>query len=401
MSKFNQHFKMNEQDAIDYIKERLDYFPEDAVLEAVEVGDGNINYVFIVRDKASGQSIVLKHADVLLRSSGRALDVDRNRIEAEVLKRQYQYTPALVPKVYMYDPTMCVVVMEDVSAYKNLRSELLARKTFPTLAEDVTTFMVHTLLPTTDLVLDSGEKKDLQARYINKDLCKISEDLVFTEPYIDYKGRNIVLDENRTFVEREVYGDEALVREAGILKNQFMNNAQALLHGDLHSGSIFANQLGIKILDPEFAFYGPIGYDLGNVIGNLIFAWAHIGCVHGDEAFTQYLEQTIAEIITGFVAKYNALYDEIVTDVMAKTPAYKQWYLENILRDGAGCAGTEIIRRVVGDAKVADVTSIEDIQVRLTVERILIAIGKSLVKERATYLSQDSYVNLFIHHKVW
>lgn len=48
-----------------------------------------------------------------------------------------------------------------------------------------------------------------------------------------------------------------------------MNNAQALIHGDLHSGSIFINEKGIKVIDPEFAFYGPMGYDIGNVIGNL------------------------------------------------------------------------------------------------------------------------------------
>lgn len=36
-----------------------------------------------------------------------------------------------------------------------------------------------------------------------------------------------------------------------------MNCAQALLHGDLHSGSVFANDSGIKVIDPEFAFTGP------------------------------------------------------------------------------------------------------------------------------------------------
>ena len=34
-------------------------------------------------------------------------------------------------------------------------------------------------------------------------------------------------------------------------------------------------QEGTKVIDPEFAFYGPMGYDIGNVIGNLFFAWAN------------------------------------------------------------------------------------------------------------------------------
>ena len=72
-----------------------------------------------------------------------------------------------------------------------------------------------------------------------------------------------------------LYEDEALHAEVAALRNGFMNNAQALIHGDLHSGSIFANEQGIKVIDPEFAFYGPMGYDIGNVIGNLFFAWAN------------------------------------------------------------------------------------------------------------------------------
>ncbi len=27
----------------------------------------------------------------------------------------------------------------------------------------------------------------------------------------------------------------------------------------------------MKVIDPEFSFYGPMGYDIGNVIGNLFF----------------------------------------------------------------------------------------------------------------------------------
>lgn len=401
MTKFDKHFRMTEEDAIDYIVEKMDYFDKGADLVATEVGDGNINYVFIIKDKNSDKSIVLKHADVLLRSSGRELDVDRNRIEAEVLKLQFSYVPDLVPEVYMYDPTMCVVVMEDVSAYKNLRKELMARKTFPKLADDITTFMVNTLLPTTDLVMDSGKKKDLQSSYINKDLCLISEDLVFTEPYIDYKGRNIVIPENMDYVKEHVYGDVDLVREAGILKNAFMNNAQALLHGDLHSGSIFVNQEGTKVLDPEFAFYGPIGYDLGNVIGNLIFSWAHSGVIYEDKDFNLWTEETITNIVTLFEEKFKALYDQIVTDVMAKTPAYKTWYLESVLADAAGCAGTEIIRRVVGDSKVAEVSDIENTENRVTVERLLIGMGKTLIKERSKFINKEAYTNLLKDSRQW
>lgn len=398
LSKFDKHFKMGTNDVINYTKEQLDFFNENANLKAEEIGDGNINYVFKIWDEDTKESIVIKHADILLRTSGRPLDVDRSRIEAEVLELQGKLAPGLVPKVYKYDPVMCALSMEDISSHENLREELLKGKTFPELADHISTFMVNTLLPTTDLVMDSGEKKDRVGKFINKDLCKISEDLVFTEPYIDYKGRNIVLDENMEFVKKELYEDKKLILEAGKLKNNFMNNAQALIHGDLHSGSIFVTKDSTKVIDPEFAFYGPIGYDLGNVIGNLFFPWANAYVTRGEEEikeFTDWLGKTIENIVELFKDKFVKLYKEIVTDVMAKEEYFMEWYLDSILSDAAGSAGLEIIRRVVGDSKVIDITNIEDIDKRIEAERLLILSGKEFIINRNKIKTGEKYIDIF------
>ncbi|AVP54365.1 methylthioribose kinase [Clostridium tetani] len=398
MSRFDSHFRMETEDAILYAKEKLGIFDEHAKLQAEEIGDGNINYVFKVWDVNTKKSVIIKHADIFLRSSGRELDVDRNRIEAEVLMLQGILAPGLVPKVYKYDSVMCNLSMEDISDHRNLRKELLKRNTFPSFAEHITTFIVDTLLPTTDLVMDSGEKKDNVKKYINKDLCKISEDLVFTEPFIDYKGRNTVLEENIEFVKRQLYEDKELILEAGKLKNNFMNNSQALIHGDLHSGSIFVNEESTKILDPEFAFYGPIGYDLGNVIGNLFFAWANAYVTEDGkevEEFTIWIEKTIENILELFKEKFIKKYKEIVTDVMAKEEYYMNWYLHSILSDTAGQVGLEIIRRVVGDSKVLDITSITDINKRVKAERILILSAKTFIKNRHKIKTGKRYVEIF------
>jgi len=45
------------------------------------------------------------------------------------------------------------------------------------------------------------------------------------------------------------------------------------LHGDLHTGSIMVTQDSTKCIDPEFGFYGPMGFDLGAFLGNLILAY--------------------------------------------------------------------------------------------------------------------------------
>ncbi|MGL6106312.1 class II aldolase/adducin family protein, partial [Romboutsia sp.] len=185
-----QHFLLDTNTAKAYAKEVLDYFAKDTHLECSEIGDGNINYVFKVWDKNTGTSLVIKQADIYLRSSGRPLDLYRNKIEAEILKLQGKLAKEYVPKVYNYDQYMYAISMEDISEYKNLRKELLIGKTFTNLAHDITNFLANTLLPTTDLVMNRAEKKTYVKLFTNIELCDITEDLVFTEPYYDYKGRN-------------------------------------------------------------------------------------------------------------------------------------------------------------------------------------------------------------------
>ncbi|MDR7869461.1 MAG: S-methyl-5-thioribose kinase [Tissierellaceae bacterium] len=398
MANFSSHFKMEEKDIIIYAKENLNIFDKDAFLKAKEIGDGNINYVFKVWDEISGKSVVIKHADVALRNTpGRLLDTDRNRIEAEILVLHSKLAPGHVPEVYNYDPIMCALSMEDISDHGNLRHELLSRKKFPRFADDISTFMVNTLLLTTDLVMDSGEKKNKVRNYINIDLCDISEKLVFSEPYTDYLGRNVILDENKVFVEKIIYDDKKLVLEAGKLKNAFMNNAQSLVHGDLHSGSIFVKEDSTMVIDPEFAFYGPMGYDLGNVIGNLFFSWAnaYVTMEDGEEKdnFLAYIEKTIVDIIDLFKEKFIKLYEEAVTDIMAKQEGYMEWYLSNVLSDACGVAGLEILRRTVGDSKVVDITCVENIEDRIIMERILILLGKNFILNRDKFTGGWEYIN--------
>lgn len=385
MNKYQEHFCMSVDDAITYTKD-FGIFPESAKLRGEEIGDGNINYIFRVIEDETGKSVVLKQADKFLRSSGRPLDLDRNRIEAEILKLEGECAPEFVPKVYRYDDIMCVIVMEDISAYKNLRKELIAGKVFPKFADEISSFLVDTLLPTTDLVLDRAEKKDRVRAFVNKELCDISECLVFTEPYVNDRDRNIVIPENMEYVKKHLYDDIELRAEAAKLKNNFMNNAQALIHGDLHSGSIFINEDGMKVIDPEFSFYGPMGYDIGNVIGNLFFSLVNrkhlMEAGEKKELFMGWLSQTIRDIFDMFVVKFHKKYKEIVKDPMYTNEEFEDWYFGQVLADSVGSAGLEIIRRVVGDSKVMEVTSIEDTEKRVAVERELIEIGIRFIKNR-------------------
>ncbi|MCI8270743.1 MAG: S-methyl-5-thioribose kinase [Erysipelotrichaceae bacterium] len=382
---YTDHFLLDEKTIIDFVKDNLDYFDRDASLHAKEIGDGNINYVFRVWDEKTGRSLVIKQADKKLKSSGRPLGVYRNKIEAEILKLQNSFAPGKVPHIYHYNESMCALTMEDISDFKNLRTALLEGNIYEDLSREITDFMVQVLLSTTDLLMDRHMKKEFVKKFINVELCDISEDLVFTEPYFNYKDRNVITAGNEDFVNAVLYGDEGLKKEVGVLRNTFMNASQALIHGDLHSGSIFINETGIKVIDPEFAFYGPIGYDVGNVIGNLFFSLANKLVTAPDHTeFISWIERTISEIFDCF--KEKAVH-KLTTEI--EFPLYNDGfingYVAGIMSDTVGMAGTEIIRRVVGDTKVKDLILIKEGKEKIKIERALILTAVSFIKNRKTY----------------
>lgn len=373
--KYQEHFLLDCDEVISYVKEK-NLFLENANLTVKEIGDGNINYIFKVENKIDGKSIVLKQADKLLRSSGRPLDLTRSKIEANILRIENNLAPHYVPEIYFYDEIMCVLAMEDISEYKNLRTELIAGKIFPNFADNISEFLSRTLLLTTDLFMNKFEKKKNVKEFINPELCDISECLVFTEPYDNNKNRNIITTGNEEFVENMLYKNEDLHFAILKLRKKFMNYSQSLIHGDLHSGSIFINEKGIKIIDPEFSFYGPMAYDIGNVIGNLYFPLYRAKFFMEDskkkEEFINWLEKCILDIPILFSEKCKLLWEKYSNDKLLKNKKFRDYYIENIIKDSLAYAGTEIIRRTVGDAKVLELTSLETSEKKLELERRLI-----------------------------
>lgn len=394
---YETHFLLNIDTAKQYVLDKTDFFetqvPED--LKSVELSDGNINYVYRISD--ANKSVIVKQSDNKIRSSGRALDMGRSQIEYNILTIERELAGNVIPEVYSYDKTMSVIVMEDISAYKNLRTQLSNGMIFPNFAEEISSFLADSLLPTTDLVLDRHLKKKRVKQFVNIDLCDITEDLVLTEPYYNYKGRNVFSKTLKPFVEQNLYTNDELKANVGELRNSFMNNAQALLHGDLHTGSIFVNEQGIRVIDPEFAFYGPMGYDIGNVIGNLIFPYVvrlEKNTKNGVAAdpFLAWMGSVIAEVFNLTFKKMEEKYEQLVEFPLYKTRKFENSYLQSVVSDSLGFAGTELIRRTVGDSKVPEITTIADSTTKDTVSKILVKTGMNLILNRKDYKTGNQII---------
>ena len=393
MSRFDSYFQMTVDDVIEYALEKVKEieWDKESMHAKVPAEHGNLNYVYRVWDD-KGHSVFIKQAGTEARiSKDMKPSRDRNRLESEIMLLEEKYAPGMVPHIYFYDTVMCACGMEDCSDYDVMRNAMLRHDMFLSFAEDISTFMVDTLLMTSDIVMDHMKKKELVKQFISPDLCDITEKLVLMEPYNDLNHRNNVFAPNIDFVKKELYEDEKLHLEVAKLKFKFMTNAQALMQGDLHTGSIFIKKDSTKVFDSEFGTYAPMGYDIGNIIANLIFAYDN-GLAYGKEEFCNWVLESIKNIVDLFIEKFSQKFDKEVTEPMAKVKGFKEWYLLDILRDSAGYAGTELHRRTVGMANVADVTSIQNEKNRLIAERINIFAGKDFILNQEKFLKGDDFV---------
>ena len=66
--------------------------------------------------------------------------------------------------------------------------------------------------------------------------------------------------------------DERLKRKIKELGEVYLASGAVLLHGDYYPGSWLKVSSGFKVIDPEFAFFGPAEYDLGVMLAHLRLA---------------------------------------------------------------------------------------------------------------------------------
>lgn len=355
-----------------------------STLEVHEVGDGNLNLVFVCRD-ANGAGICLKQALPWVRLVGEAWPLTPTRVLAEARGLQVgnDLAPGSMPQMYGLDADQYVVAMENLVGWKMLRSELNAGVSYAGIENRIGDYVGRLAAGTSLFGTEQGEIKSLVADAVNPELCRITEDLVFTEPYFDVENNSF--NEVLTADIEDLRADRALRREVSALKWDFMTRAEMLLHGDLHTGSVMvrhgADGAECRVIDPEFCFYGPVGFDLGAFIGNVMIARVRAAVLDRPSDYQQWLAECGVNFWDSFESTIRSLWPERLDDTWPDE--FIDWWLQRAQRDAIGYAGAKAIRRIVGLAKVTDIEELpHDEHVRAV--RMVLEIARRWIIERGS-----------------
>jgi len=334
-------------------------------VEAAEIGDGNLNLVFRVQSASS--SVIVKQALPYLRVAGEGwpLTLDRTCLEADAMRLHAQHAPGLAPQVLHVDETAAAVVLEDLHQHVVWRTAMRGGEDVAGVANALGRYCARTMIGTSSLVMPALERRQLALRFENPELSAISEDLVFTAPYIEASSNRY--DEAAADLAAELRADARMRALAAQLRWEFRARQEALIHGDLHTGSVMVRDADLRVIDVEFATWGPMGYDTGNVIAHL--GLARIARYAGGQGDPEAVDRDAR-------AFWTSLCDE-VGRVWPSGEPWRENFLAALLVDTARYAATEMVRRIVGLAHVADIDQLPD-GARLQAQRAAVQAARSL-----------------------
>ncbi len=385
------------------IKNVKNYFGEDS-LTINEIGDGNLNFVFIIKSvEDTSKALILKQAVPYLRCVGEEFPLNRERMTYEIraLQSYSQQTPEHTPIIYDANEEMSAIVMQFLGEHIIMRKGLISQVIYPKFADHISTFLANNLFKTSSLHLDSTSKRKLINQFnSNTELCKLTEDFVFTFAFMEHDTNDSYSNNHESA--QKLFADMKFKKAVLELKYKFMNQTDTLLHGDLHTGSIMLNKKDTFIIDPEFSFVGPFGFDVGALIGNLIMSYTSHIAQESEITYCEWLLDLIAEVLLKFENKFLELWDS-QSESSLILPGYlnekelqefKKEFMLNILRDSVGYAGCKMTRRMFGIAGVEDIREISDLDVRNKAIKHTLKISKKFVKHYKEIEKIEDIINI-------
>jgi len=321
------------------------------VVEVSEIGAGNINNVFRVRCERG--SFVVKQSMPYVRiDTSWALSAARIHHEAEAYRQWARFAPDAVPALYVHDRERFLVCVEDLADHAVWRGELNAGRAHPEAVGILGRLLARVAFHTGALRLGGHAGAQLRASVPDEDMHALMDNLVFCEPFLEHE-RNSFPAGAADAVGR-LRDDPRVLAAVGRMRRRYVTGGDALIHGDLHTGSVMVADGSAKAIDCEFSAYGPVAWDVGQLAGNLLIALARARVLERDAAALAPMPERLWEQFADELARlWTHRADR------GLTRSFLADWLDELSADARSFAACEIVRRVIGIGHVADLEELD------------------------------------------
>ncbi len=241
---------------------------EDESIKSTEVpGEGNMNFTLRV-DTGHRTFIVKQSRDFVEKYPQVAAPAERALREAEFyeLISERASLKAMMPNILALDKENSVMVMDDLGAGSDYTYVYQNGKTIPE----------GELMEIIDFAAElhtNFSAKSASKVIHNRKMRELNHEHMFVYPYLDDNGLN--LDDilpGLAEVAEPYKKDEQLKAEVEKIGKLYLADGDKLLHGDYFPGSWLKTKEGVRIIDPEFCFFGPAEFEIGVTIAHLKMA---------------------------------------------------------------------------------------------------------------------------------
>lgn len=396
---------LNKENIVEYLKEKipeLDY-SKPLIISMVgegnpeEDGDGYLNFIFRVSD--GNVKIIVKQGRTVGRMAGFTdLSTERTRLEYESMKIREAIVPEYIPKVYFYDADNQIFVTEDVSYLQIARFQLNKSVQFPHFASQAADFLARTHFYSSEFYLDTEQFRELDVHFTNHKMRDIFDNLVFLSSDGDKYTEGLPLSEEVKSFIKDIVFDSDMILARYQLRDKFMSKSEALLHADFHTSNIFLGEDEMKVIDMEYAFCGPMSFDLGYLQGNLIsqYICAEFRDYDKEEdklKFQSYILSTMKCLFDKYCEIFFTCWDKDAKVVYKNVPGLKEHLKEQMLHDMIGYCGTANLFRVVSDIDFPEYSALPEKKDEYNALGASVVIDHKMIVNRNSYLSTDNWID--------
>ncbi len=258
----------NDKELLQKYLQQKGFLKADEAIQTVEVpGEGNMN--FTLRILTNSRTFIIKQSREYVEKYPQiAAPADRVLREAEfynIVKKDLALGGKM-PNILLVDEENHLLIMEDLgesSDYSFLYGEA------NTIGESELKEIMHFIADLHSQFTSSS----IQQPITNRDMRKLNHEHIFIYPYAKDNGINLddVLP-GLAAVGEKVKENEALKKAVSQLGEQYLADGNHLLHGDYFPGSWLKTASGLKIIDPEFCFFGVAEFEIGVCMAHLYMA---------------------------------------------------------------------------------------------------------------------------------
>jgi len=249
-----------------YLKAQGWLKPEEKIANIEKPGEGNMN--FTLRVNTGKRTFIIKQSRGYVEKYPQVEAPEKRALmEAEfyTLTSKNTHLKVMMPNLIAVDTTNNVLQLEDLGSGRDYSFLYQKRKI---IAEDELFQLMNFMAQ-----LHKITAKSVENPIANRDMRKLNHEHIFVYPYMENNGLDLdaVLPGLAT-VGASVKKDKALQEKLKPLGELYLADGDHLLHGDYFPGSWLKTSDGIKIIDPEFCFFGATEFEIGVMIAHLKMA---------------------------------------------------------------------------------------------------------------------------------